>query len=502
MRQFKILATALGAALLVAGCGGGGDGNQAPAISYTAVVSFGDSLSDAGSYGPGLIASTRLTSAAGGGMFNINGIAGAVGTNPTPSYNWAQLVSAAATGKVNCAARAGGYLLVESKVAGCTNYAQGGARVTAATGTGNTGMTGTAFTKAMTEPVVTQVANYLVDASNAGKFTGKELVTVLAGANDIFGQTAILTQGVIGEAAKALVTSLVTQFVAGLAPANQATAAPAITTAATNAVGAAIATESAKPTATLTSIITAATGAGTQAAAGAAMADATTYTNANLANAATTIPANAGAAASVAAGTYAAGAGATAAVTGMLTAATELATSIKGMVTNGAKHIVVVNIPDVSQTPYAMGTIVYNTDGTIKDNSTQKLVWNMTTAFNQKLAAELGATPDVATSGILLVDAFSENQRQIANPAHYALSNVKDVACDATKTPVNLSDPYSASSLVCTTSTLVTKDSAGKAVTQDQVLHFLFADSVHPTPFGYKLLAQYVTQKMVLAGRL
>ena len=47
MKQFKVLATALAAALLVA-CGGGGDGDQAPRIRYSSVVNFGDSLSDAG----------------------------------------------------------------------------------------------------------------------------------------------------------------------------------------------------------------------------------------------------------------------------------------------------------------------------------------------------------------------------------------------------------------------------------------------------------------------
>jgi phospholipase/lecithinase/hemolysin len=149
-----------------------------------------------------------------------------------------------------------------------------------------------------------------------------------------------------------------------------------------------------------------------------------------------------------------------------------------------------------------MGTIVY-TDATktvIADNSTQQLVLAMTMAFNQTLATQLGVGPDSVSNGILLVDAFSENQRQIASPAHYALSNVKDVACNPALTPVNPVDATTASSLVCTTSTLVTTDSAGNAVSQDQALHFLFADSVHPTPYGYKLLAQYVIQKMVFAG--
>lgn len=119
MQHFKLLATVLGAALLVAACGGGGNGDQSPAIKYTAVVNFGDSLSDPGAYNVGGI------KALGGGMFTVNGIVGAVGADPVPSYTWAQLVSAAAIGQVSCAAREGGFGFAVVTKAGCTNYAQG-----------------------------------------------------------------------------------------------------------------------------------------------------------------------------------------------------------------------------------------------------------------------------------------------------------------------------------------------------------------------------------------
>ena len=99
MGSFKLLAVALGAALLVSACGGGGDGDQAPAVKYASVVSFGDSLSDAGTYKAGVTANVLRGGAGGvGGMFTVNGIAGAVGANPTPTYNFAQLVSASAVG--------------------------------------------------------------------------------------------------------------------------------------------------------------------------------------------------------------------------------------------------------------------------------------------------------------------------------------------------------------------------------------------------------------------
>ncbi|TXT36358.1 MAG: putative lipase/esterase [Comamonadaceae bacterium] len=467
MRQFKILGVAMAAALLVAACGGGGgDGNQSPAVSFTSVVSFGDSLSDAGSYKVGPIA------ASGGGMFTVNGITGALGADPTPSYNWAQLVSAAATGKVSCAAHTGGFGVARSAlVAGCTNYAQGGSRVTDPKGVGNTVGAGY-ITGPMTEPVATQIANF---AADGGKFTGKELVTVLAGANDLFGATDALKTAATAAGGTALATSLVTQLVAGAPAANQA--------AAQGAIGLAIQTEAAKTTATATTIITAAvTAAATHAATNG-------YVNTATANAAT-IGATAGAAATTAASTYAATTGAATAMTSMATAATALATSVKGMLASGAKYVLVVNIPDVSQTPMALATITYNADGTVKDNSQQKLVLALTTQFNTTLQTALNGT-----AGVVFVDAFAENQRQLADPAHYALTNVKNVACNLTQ-PGNIlatsTTTADGSSLVCNSKNVIAGDTS----------HYLFADSVHPTPYGHKLLAQYAIQKLVFAGWL
>jgi outer membrane lipase/esterase len=444
MRQFKLLGVALGAALLVAACGGGGDGDQTPAIKYTAVVSFGDSLSDAGTYKVGPVA------ALGGGMFTVNGIAGAPGAEPVPSYNWAQLVSAAAVGKVNCAARMGGFGVAVTSIPGCTNYAQGGSRVKNPVGVGNQG----GITAALTEPITTQVSNFLADGN---KISGSELITVLAGANDLFAQTEILSQAATAAGGQALATSLVTQLVA-LAPASQ-------TGAAAVAITIAVQTEAAESGATATSIIGAAiTAAATHAATNG-------YSTTAVQNAAA-IGATAGAAATAAGNTYAATTGAQNAAAGMVQAATDLVTSVKLMISLGAKRVVVVNIPDVSQTPMAMATPA----------SQQGLVLALTQAFNSALQAGLNGTTEV-----VFVDAFAENRRQLADPAHYSLSNVKDIACNLDKAVNPL-----ASSLTCNSSNLVAGNTS----------RYLFADGVHPTPYGHKLLAQYVSKALVTAGWL
>ena len=77
MGQIKLKLAALGAAVVLAGCGGGGDG-----VDFDSTVSFGDSLSDMGSYKVGTIA------AVGGGKWTVNS---------STAQNWTELVAASAS---------------------------------------------------------------------------------------------------------------------------------------------------------------------------------------------------------------------------------------------------------------------------------------------------------------------------------------------------------------------------------------------------------------------
>jgi outer membrane lipase/esterase len=163
-----------------------------------------------------------------------------------------------------------------------------------------------------------------------------------------------------------------------------------------------------------------------------------------------------------------------AAVAGMAQAATELVAAINTQVLGkGAKYVVVLNVPDVSTSPFA-ATL---------DASTKGLLVNMATAFNSTLSQGLAGKP-----GILLVDAYTQGRDQVANPAQYALTNVTTPACSKTS-PAN---PLQGSSLTCTASSLVPGDTS----------KYLFADDVHLTPYGYQLLAQFVTKNLAAAGWL
>jgi phospholipase/lecithinase/hemolysin len=469
VRQFKrygliaSLATVLAWGL--AGCGGSEKASQSPKIVYSSVVSFGDSLSDPGAYKVGAIA------ALGGGLFTVNGINGAIGADPSPSYTWAQLVSAAAVGAPSCAARVGGFGVPVSTIAGCTNYAQGGSRITNPMGTGNTGD----LNGALTEPVVTQVINYLNSTPN-GLFTGNELVTVQGGANELFAQATVLTLAAQAEGNRVGGLTFSSTFVGLLASG----ATDPVTAA--QAIGLAMATEAARVGSDTSSIIAAGVLAAASQPGNLAVGAPAVY--GPMAITAQTAATTAGTAAG---NQYAATTGASIALTGMVAAAAELSASVKNMLAKGAKRIVVTNLPDVSLTPYALATITVTAG--VTDNSTQQLVLAMTKAFNDKLKADLAGI-----SGLLYVDVFTENQSQIANPSQFGLSNVKDTACDLRFgfNPLATAGNSDGSSLACKPGNLISGNTS----------RYLFADSVHPTPYGHKLLSQLITKELVLAGWL
>jgi phospholipase/lecithinase/hemolysin len=164
----------------------------------------------------------------------------------------------------------------------------------------------------------------------------------------------------------------------------------------------------------------------------------------------------------------------------------QLASYIKTQIVGkGAKYVAVVNLPDVSSTPSA----------TSQSADTQGLILNMVIYFNTLLASELAGTP-----GVHIVDTFTDLRSQIANPTSYGLTNVTTPACNLNATANGVigngladpAKPESGTSLVCNTTNVKAGD----------VSKYLFADTVHPTPYSYKLLADLVNRNLTQAGWL
>lgn len=358
--RWKRIALALGVAVLVASCGGGGAEGPGNRVGVTTLVTFGDSLSDIGSYRVGTIAG--LASLTGGaGRWTVNA--------PTGGQIWTERIAAIMGLPAPCSAETG--LLPNlsgitgeavTAHAGCTSYAQGSARVSSPAGPFSVALQAVEQNIGlMAKPVTAQVAAHL--ASHSGSFASTELVTVLAGANDIFMELQLT------------------------APTNP-----------------------------------------------------------------------------------------TAAVTNVATAAVTLANLIKTeMVAKGAKQVLVLNLPDIANTPFGMSVPA----------PVRALLDTMVQTFNAKLAEGL-----TGVEGVRLGNAYAENKAQFTNPAQFGLSNVTDVACG----PNALSNPAGANgtSLVC---------NANNAVAGD-ISRYFFADSVHPTPYGHELLSQFASRELARAGWL
>ncbi len=159
------------AVALFAACGGSDD-NGTPAAKpplQFQVVSFGDSISDVGTYAP-------VAQLVGGGRFTTN-----------PGQVWSQDVANFFGGTLT-AAQTGGYGAPVQNHADGLGYAQGGARVTdpngihfQANGTG-----------ALTVPITVQLQNHL---SAHGNFNDSQLVLVQGGGSDILIHTGAVVGG-------------------------------------------------------------------------------------------------------------------------------------------------------------------------------------------------------------------------------------------------------------------------------------------------------------------
>ncbi|WLE60522.1 SGNH/GDSL hydrolase family protein [Burkholderia plantarii] len=173
LKRTAQLAIASAVLALLAACGGGDD-NAAPTPTASVkmqVVSFGDSLSDVGTYSP------QILLGFGGGRFTTN-----------PGEVWTQKV-AEFYGDTLKPAYEGGFG-VPLQATGGLGYAQGGSRVTQQPGIGHAdaSVANADFAQATTTPISTQVQQYL---QQYGSFNANQIVLVNGGANDILLQAQI-----------------------------------------------------------------------------------------------------------------------------------------------------------------------------------------------------------------------------------------------------------------------------------------------------------------------
>lgn len=385
----------LGAALLVA-CGGGDTtipGSGAPAGAptakgnFTSLVTFGDSLSDQGTYSPATSLTGNGQPPFFGGKFttNIDGNQGTIWVENLATTMGLTVYPAEmgfGASSVKCPVK----LVVPAAAALCTSYGQGGSRVTDPNGIGRNNGAG-----ALTVPMVKQIANHL---AAFGSFKSTDLILVWGGNNDVFVQ--------FGAFAAA----------AGVIQAN--------------------------------------------AAAGKITAD---QANRQLYDAQT------------------------AAQYGMKTAAQELTGYVRDQIlAKGGKYVAVFNLNDTSQTPF----------GSTLDASARGVLVTLVDTFNLWLRDGLTGLP------VQWVDQNSTGKDEYANPAKYGLVNNAVPTCDAAKiSAITGGAVADGSSLFCNATPGMPYNGLRAGANVDT---WQFADGVHPTRGGHKLISNFVTSQLKAFG--
>lgn len=393
MKRIVVWGSALGFAAFLAACGGGdatiagsGTPTGAPTTkgTFTALVSFGDSLSDIGAYAP----ATSLTGNGAppyfGGKFTTNSATGTVWVENL-AKTMGVIVTPAEVGfgpsSVKCPAAA------NPALAGtCTGYSQGGSRVTDPNGIGRAG-------GALTVPMKTQIANHL---ARFGGFKASDLVLLYGGNNDVFTQFGAFT------AAAAKVQA---DAAAGKLTADQANAA--------------------------------------------------LFAAQQLAQ------------------------------EEMKKAALELATYVKDdVLAKGGKYVAVMTLSDIADTPF----------GNSLPATVRPVLTDLSLVFNLWLREGLTG------QAVQIIDTYPIFKDGYANPAKYGIVNNTVPACDATKiAAITGGKVTDGSSLFCNTTAGAPYNGLRTGADMNT---WQFADGVHPTAGGHKIISDAFTTQLKAFGWL
>jgi outer membrane lipase/esterase len=169
----------------------------------------------------------------------------------------------------------------------------------------------------------------------------------------------------------------------------------------------------------------------------------------------------------------------------------------------GAKKVVLLNMPGITNTPRFQATLDLvalgnggGTAGATVRAQTEAVINSWVVAFNKQLAAKFAGNANVT-----LVDFYSNFNDQIANPAQYGLTNVKTPACPVAAIGADGLPVYNTPA--CTSTALSAQTPpAGSNGKPDWWKTYAFSDGFHPTMHGYQLLTQLVTKNLATAGWL
>lgn len=147
------------------------------------------------------------------------------------------------------------------------------------------------------------------------------------------------------------------------------------------------------------------------------------------------------------------------------TTAAEQAGEIARLAAAGARHIVVLNVPDIGTTPFGLSTGPAGSAG----------LTQLSSGYNTLLFLSIGTTG----VPVLGLDTFALLREISASPSTYGFANATVPACGAVP------------SLLCTAANLVAPGADAS---------FVFADGVHPTSGAHAVIAQFVQSALAAPG--
>jgi outer membrane lipase/esterase len=175
----------------------------------------------------------------------------------------------------------------------------------------------------------------------------------------------------------------------------------------------------------------------------------------------------------------------TAAQAGMKQAAQELTGYVRDQIlAKGAKYVVVMNLPDSTLTPF----------GSTLPATAKPVLSALVDTFNLWLRDGLAGQP------VKLMDQNTIGKDVYNNPSKYGISNNSLPACDATKiSAITKGTVTDGSALFCNSTAGVPYNGIRAGA---DLATWQFADGVHPTPYGYKLISDYVKSQLSAYGWL
>jgi phospholipase/lecithinase/hemolysin len=164
----------------------------------------------------------------------------------------------------------------------------------------------------------------------------------------------------------------------------------------------------------------------------------------------------------------------------------------------GAKRVVILNMPGITNTPrfqLVLQSIAASAGATVAAQSAA-LFNSWIVAFNTELAAKAAGD-----ARVVLVDFYTNFNAQVASPAQYGLQNATTPACPATGVDSTHLPTYTFAT--CTDVALSAQTPpTGATGGANWWQTYGFSDSFHPTPQGHRNLAELISRSLGQAGWL